>query len=534
MASTNSAFTTYNLDGFSLRLPKHRSPSEASSGRRSPSPMRKVPRPSTAPAIEQKPVLPSRPLPSNPPLPVNGPAAADPSSSKNKRRLSTLSSSQNFQQEESESMPSVPSPPFDIVHIGSLTSKITSIPAGSPTTERGLTVEESDYDWATFISAYARGKWDPHRTPRPPRSQFITPNHALYPLPEHPTPSPSQTYDEPEVITKSKSRSSTPPQDLSVTPSTIKTALTSPVHLSPEYPRNHSLPLVEFTAHRQRNSFSSSSSTGGETLHFSSSNADHQTTAATLRWAAARVNLSPLALPSPEHELTDPMRGVNTAIPGSHPHSYVSRHGNELLTPGGTRRLRPNVFWRGTQDVELRVPSRGSGPDSDTSTETLVPSNEAPSDLPASIHPSLPPATAPLDRRSSDEEDQMDYFGEPDSNHSDLTSHDLGSSPPFDTSQPIQPALMRLVTVDSGVMSVPAVPRRVCLTRQISSPLPNASAIDGNAHTPPLPSNGRAAPSDYALFRTRAAKEEQMFHELGYLAAPNPPDELERRRALYK
>lgn len=32
----------------------------------------------------------------------------------------------------------------------------------------------------------------------------------------------------------------------------------------------------------------------------------------------------------------------------------------------------------------------------------------------------------------------------------------------------------------------------------------------------------------------RAAKEEQMFRELGYLAAPNPPDEVERRRALYK
>lgn len=32
----------------------------------------------------------------------------------------------------------------------------------------------------------------------------------------------------------------------------------------------------------------------------------------------------------------------------------------------------------------------------------------------------------------------------------------------------------------------------------------------------------------------RAAKEEQMFRELGYLVAPNPLDELERRRALYK
>ena len=33
---------------------------------------------------------------------------------------------------------------------------------------------------------------------------------------------------------------------------------------------------------------------------------------------------------------------------------------------------------------------------------------------------------------------------------------------------------------------------------------------------------------------SRSAKEEQMYSELGYLAPPNPPDELERRRALYK
>jgi hypothetical protein len=32
----------------------------------------------------------------------------------------------------------------------------------------------------------------------------------------------------------------------------------------------------------------------------------------------------------------------------------------------------------------------------------------------------------------------------------------------------------------------------------------------------------------------RALKEEAMFLELGYLAPPYPPDELERRRALYQ
>jgi hypothetical protein len=35
-------------------------------------------------------------------------------------------------------------------------------------------------------------------------------------------------------------------------------------------------------------------------------------------------------------------------------------------------------------------------------------------------------------------------------------------------------------------------------------------------------------------FGPRSVKEESMFYELGYLAAPNPPDEIERRRALYR
>lgn len=41
--------------------------------------------------------------------------------------------------------------------------------------------------------------------------------------------------------------------------------------------------------------------------------------------------------------------------------------------------------------------------------------------------------------------------------------------------------------------------------------------------------------SEYMHMKSgRVQKEEGMFHDLGYLAPPNPPDELERRRAMYK
>jgi hypothetical protein len=52
---------------------------------------------------------------------------------------------------------------------------------------------------------------------------------------------------------------------------------------------------------------------------------------------------------------------------------------------------------------------------------------------------------------------------------------------------------------------------------------------------PQAPFSTRLPSSNIAALKLgRAAKEEQMFTALEYLAPPNPPDELERRRALYK
>jgi hypothetical protein len=81
---------------------------------------------------------------------------------------------------------------------------------------------------------------------------------------------------------------------------------------------------------------------------------------------------------------------------------------------------------------------------------------------------------------------------------------------------------------DSEVVSAPAVPyKRIQLVRQTSSPLPGTYF---NHEDRPQKSR---APSDTSSNR-RAAKEEQLYEELGYLVAPRPPDEAERRRALHK
>ncbi|KAJ8072841.1 hypothetical protein PM082_016400 [Marasmius tenuissimus] len=167
-----------------------------------------------------------------------------------------------------------------------------------------------------------------------------------------------------------------------------------------------------------------------------------------------------------------------------------------------------------------------------------------------------------------------------------------GSPAPPSTTKSPKPVAPDVGEVASG----PALPRRVNLTRQTSAPLPQLGtgrlnpfnvagggmyrfgSHSGSGTLPVLPSIGDAAveasgtgvgdgvidsstattngqsllgvsqnqgiPSSVSIgpgvgagalgVGTRAAKEEQMFQEIGYLAPPNPPDELERRRALYK
>jgi hypothetical protein len=202
---------------------------------------------------------------------------------------------------------------------------------------------------------------------------------------------------------------------------------------------------------------------------------DAQTSAATLRWAGSRVRVAPLTLPSPEHELTDPMRGAGAVpIPGSHPgfppahpHSYVPTpdggHGRsatavngyggyyshgvqtpgwDVMTPGGTRRSRLSGFWSGTADVEDQayvyyggndmLPTIDGSPatpaiERDASRSVPVPDatvsapgsvplshaadGEGVSTLPLPIPRRPPPATAPVRSGEAAPGEDGDYFG---------------------------------------------------------------------------------------------------------------------------
>lgn len=392
----------------------------------------------------------------------------------------------------------------------------------TPAATREAPVEntiEYDYDWATFMIAYGAGRWDPRRTPNPPRSYLVMPSHHSYSQ----STSTDQGLDAGTILAHEASDAKDP-TFLSVSGASrnLKNLQASGGAANKVKRPGMPLKLPAATIQSLRNSFSdsrvhpSNSGSANPDVVITPSNPELTTTAATMRWAAQRVKLAPLALPSPEHELTDPMRGVTASIPGSHNDPYLSV---EPTTPGGTRKARRASFWEGTQDVDDirsgRLPTIEDSPP------------ESESDTPASTdcecsRPPLPfPASAPLVRKS-DELLCGDYFSNLDGSTAEThLSPQAPECPPI-IQRPTSPLI-------DGTTSVPAIPRRVCLARQVSSPLPESTRLE--RYSPGRGSSDGKAPSTRV---SRAAKEEQMFADLGYLAPPNPPDEWERRRALSK
>ncbi|KAJ3840744.1 atypical/HisK protein kinase [Lentinula raphanica] len=425
----------------------------------------------------------------------------------------------------------------------------------------------SSYDWAVFISAYSAGRWDPHRTPNPPNSPQT---HGGNELEQDRTPTahtPSVTSSD-EVYPSSKRSRELNGSNTLHQPGPDAT---------PQL--HHSRPSIHSSSSTSRSSHPTSAFLGqivpasATAAHFApsqlpgplhsgslhaSSSRPHDfpnaptLNAATLRLAGTHVNISPLALPSPEHELTDPMRtagalgrNVMVTVPGSDSTNSL------VTTPGGTtRRIRISQelkkFWKGTRDVDGPSGTYDQVDDYLSASDSYT--NGSP--IPKSKTKSVKLQSPGLNNSTGHD----DYFtrGRDDSNpapHSiSIPAPSLSSLSlpyPYDRAQ--------MVTHSTGAMSVPvpATPnapssifdsnpsetdagdspptRRMALMRQSSAPLPVGSGSNSmlRGHMASLFNAGQSS-------SVRAAKEEQMFRELGYLSAPNPPDEMERRRALYK
>jgi hypothetical protein len=410
--------------------------------------------------------------------------------------------------------------------------------------------ELPEYDWATFIAAYAFGSWDPREAPRPPRSSFerhqspsldsspadilsdcrlfsISPSGGTYPSQRALPSSIPQGATSPRAlsdVSTSSSRIVDTPQTTNTTPTGSSTPFvpgsSSLVRGQSSSRRSSTSSITPSIPHRLRNSFADIRSSSGSrptldpppapTIQPTVPHSEATTTAAAMRWAAAGVSIAPLALPSPEHELTDPFRNARAAIPGSYPPEVP-------LGPQYPRqRRRLGSFWEGTIDVDRTTQAQSilssiqGSPPSTPPTESSESEPEPSSATTATVSPPyITPASGPMMPGTGYRDDYFGFAG-------------LSTSPEGLATVPLP---QQHTSSDSEAAQMASVaPRRVNITRQSSSPLPNN--FSGSTEASPVYSTDAGA--------GRALSEEAMFLQLGYLVPPCPPDEFQRRRALYQ
>ncbi|KAG8910228.1 His Kinase A domain containing protein [Tulasnella sp. 408] len=261
-----------------------------------------------------------------------------------------------------------------------------AIPATANTNSPTHPIDFEPRDWQNFMRAYADGLWDPFKIPHPPQK----------------SPAPPATRPPPSNASSSLRRASTatssfaPPQDGPVFP-LISPAIRPPSgpptpsiaqRRGAEAPDLRSPPNVKLVAPTPpakgaaafplklpqfpgRPTFRSTGSdpipnTDEEPEEFPPApSVDSITAAATVRWAGAGVDVAPLALPSPEYELTDPFRRMNQDGAPRTPRSPGPR-------PVDARSYRsPRRDHRSPQAVRSGIPSMvKSGYESDPPSHT--------------------------------------------------------------------------------------------------------------------------------------------------------------------
>ncbi|KAG5219870.1 His Kinase domain containing protein [Salix suchowensis] len=226
-----------------------------------------------------------------------------------------------------------------------------------------------------------------------------------------------------------------------------------------------------------------------------------QTTAAALRWAGSFVDISPLALPSPEHELTDPMRGALTAVPRSHPPpdqhlpsspslfhhqrhpsfptspsatsasassssntpSAPSSHGHHssgIYTPGGSR-ARLSSFWKTCCRSRIWTTCQRMHRLRQTTSRPRISSYRSPSPV------------LDLDYYLTRHKLCLVFYVDTDHRHAHDIPHDIRHSHPdtkFPPPIPRPPPPSHSISLSDNPL--PSASRRAHLTRQSSSPLP--------------------------------------------------------------
>ncbi|CAE6416351.1 unnamed protein product [Rhizoctonia solani] len=410
-------------------------------------------------------------------------------------------------------------------------------------------------DWTTFMQAYANGEWDPVRIPEPPfELKLPAPPIRISVSPMISSSALSSTSTVAATLSPSLSNSpgsTSPPRGLAgpdrrprIVPDSRTSSIASrrgtatpDLSSSSNHLIHPNFPYINAPRKVQRShSDVEVRSPGGvppTTLPaLPSPSIDRAATAATIRWAGSGVNVAPYALPSPEAaELLDPMRKAHPMLnpPSSHSKSRLSK------------------FWESPQDPvppPAIVPQPPS-PESDSLKEKL-------STRYYPLHKSSFSAT----RRPSNS--QGDYFSRSPSRiqsraHSRSPasdkSRDAPVHPPNSNNQPSNPpaSLQATTWTNLAASSSRTNLADVCLPDPFKGSVLSSTGLGLNSDSGSHLGNGSSTLPDQLLTSLSSSADMEFFtpsetliksdddsSRSSYLIPPLPPDELERRKALYR
>ncbi|WVQ99618.1 hypothetical protein IAU59_006755 [Kwoniella sp. CBS 9459] len=376
-------------------------------------------------------------------------------------------------------------------------------------------------DWQTFSHAYAHGLFDPNKIPNPPSSSGTPPGgvNSAHSSPGKrysstlPNPTSSTMTDTSSSGYSSKSSGGSTMTSVSSAPSTSASSA-RPGSMAAAMAARKKAYEMEHLPNRTQAQIEAGLRPDKLSLP------SYSLAAATVRMASSgfrESNFAPLAMPSPERELLDPMASVVSPDSGSTARESASSD------PGSSRfPLHRSMSSAVTNNAfsNLRLPTIQASPVSTPNEHHAK--GKISVDLAKSPHRAhlglvnsrIPPASAPLEK-TVEADTTTDYFG----NASPRTAAANASAAAAATAA-ISPS-------SSASASDDPTPRLSASLPDSSSKTPDHLAGSSKQSPPsrtsePLPS--LAYPQDMG----------PLFDRLGWLPAPVPPDEIARRRALYR
>jgi hypothetical protein len=483
--------------------------------------------------------------------------------------------------------------------------------------------EEEPLDWSLFVQAYAAGKWDPRHTPKPPGSQRF-PNVAFTEVGRVEEVSrtsgflrsATSTSDDTLVLRRrvpgtssSSSLSSklslgtpgsgsdsgsgstaasslalvsySPPAIVPAHAMSLKMRREQSQHGGESYSGSNTpsqpfpkltMPLPAPRGILSRSLSDSSTTVSPAPIDDSSRSSAHEShhdfhaAAAAMRLAGDGIDVRPLALPSPEVELTDPLRGhtASIALPwsreGQDPSGDSAMFSVTSSDSGShSRKTRLNSFWNVVLDDVMGCPAEAN-----TGANAAMEERDHPSSLPTisaspvgtpaqtmgssrrlslKDHASpkhIPPVSAPL-LVGLPKPSPNDYFAIPPRRREDTSRLTEASLCPTTSDEsPSLPIMQDISVFEASPQSLPSSRgsrRPPLFSRAVSEPLtPRTKAPDGSPldpasdHEPPCP----RPQSELIKPSHRKVREEVEYHRRGFLIPPTPPNEWERQKALYK